>query len=229
MTKSMKPRSALRSRSAVTRGRAGPRHQKKKLDATESQSMLRGPDVGAQTGLGAAIAKTTWEAARDANDAHTIRALRMDLDKMMEGPDARTRSRANFARVLRAIVDRLRPSMSTHLNTLRTGVPIVTDHPAVAFLDESLDDLSDLDNGRTPDIFEPATHGATATLTAKQRQRDRIWLLSVEILKRRFGLPTKSAAERLLAAKLRKAHETRRGKPVTAQTLKSLRDHNRKT
>jgi hypothetical protein len=122
-------------------------------------------------------------------------------------------------------VDRLGPSMSIHLGTFETDEYVVTDHPAIALLCEFRDNFADLDSGKTHAIFKPAPHGATAALTRKQREKDRIWLETVEIIKRSYGFPTRSAAERLLAAKLRKAGETRRGKPVSARTLKNLYDH----
>jgi hypothetical protein len=181
-------------------------------------------------GLGAAIAKMDREveAEREADDAHIIGELRKDFDEIMKGPDAKMPTRANVARLFRTIVDRLRPSMSIHLVTLKRGGQVVTDHPAIALLCEFLDYFGDIDSGKLHAIFKPAPHGATAALTAKQREQDRIWLKSVDIIKRRYGLPTKSAAERLLAVKLRKAGKTRRGKPVSARTLKSLRDHLRR-
>jgi hypothetical protein len=222
MTKCMKPRSALRSRSTPTRSRAGP------MQPSHSRCW-GGSDVGAPAGLGAAIAKMTCEAAQDAGDARAMRMLRTRLDELMKRPAAGTLTRPNILSLFKCLRDGLRPSTNVLLGTLKTGEPILTDHPAIALLEEAIDAANDLDNGRTHEIFERVSHGANATLTAKQRKQDRIWLRSVEIVQRREGLPTKSAARRSLAVKLRKAGETRRGKHVTAQILKSLRDHSKKT
>jgi hypothetical protein len=226
MTNPIKPKSAPRSPPILVSSAVGPRHRKK-LDGAGLQSTLEGSDVEVQVGLGAAIAKMDCaiEQAREADDARAIGELRRELGEAMKGPDTETLTRPNLARVLRTIVDRLRPSTSTHLATLKTGEHVVADHPAIALLCEFLDNLDDLDSGKTHAIFKSAPRGATAALTAKQRERDRIWLTSVEIIRRRHGLPTKSAAESLLAAKLQKAREMRRGKPVSARSLKNLRDH----
>ncbi len=225
MTNPIKPKFAPRSPRILKSSAVGPRHRKKKLDRAGLQSTLEGSDVGAQAGLGAAIAKMTCKAARDADDARAMRVLRTRLDELMKRPEAGTLTRQNILSLFKCLRDGLRPSTDVLLCTLKTGEPLLTDHPAIALLEEAIDAVGDLDIGKTHAIFKSAPRGATAALTAKQRERDRIWLTSVEIIKRRHGLPTKSAAESLLAAKLQKAGEMRRGKPVSARTLKNLRDH----
>jgi hypothetical protein len=121
-------------------------------DAAESQSMLGGSDVGAPAGLGAAIAKMTCEAAQDAGDARAMRMLRTRLDELMKRPAAGTLTRPNILSLFKCLRDGLRPSTNVLLGTLKTGEPILTDHPAIALLEEAIDAANDLDNGRTHEI-----------------------------------------------------------------------------
>jgi hypothetical protein len=173
--------------------------------------------------------KLAWE-VHDAN-AHLAQALEQlvaNLKGLMLKPDAKTLTRPNIVALLRSISDGLGPVMHVPLGQTSTGELIVTDHAAIALLDELVDAFSDLENGKTHTVFKPVSHGATATLTVRQRKRDQVWREAVHIVKQFHGLRTVTDAERFLAKKLREAGKKRKGKAVTAAMLKSLRDHPKK-
>jgi hypothetical protein len=182
--------------------------------------------ASAQIEIALSVAHEVHEA--NAHLAQALERLVANLKGLMLKLDAKTLTRPNIVALLRSVSDGLGPVMHMPLGQTSTGELLVTDHAAIALLDELVDAFSDLENGKTHTVFKPVSHGATATLTVQQRKQDRVWREAVHAVKQFHGLRTVTDAERFLAKRLREAGKKRKGKPVTAETLKSLRDHPKK-
>jgi hypothetical protein len=187
-----------------------------------------GIQPGGGRGLAGAATDTDIERAldiaRDAQDAKTMRDLRARLDTMMEreGPHVLTRDTA--LALLRAIADGLKPSTDLVVGSVGEDALLVQNHPALNLLDELIDALVDLENGKTHCAFKPAAHGANASLTIGERKWDDAVLDAVIVVQRAKGFRTRVQAEQFLASNLNKAGKTRRGKRYSAKMLKRLRD-----
>jgi hypothetical protein len=171
--------------------------------------------------------------ARDAIDGRDSqidaqRALRQNLDQLMEDPGARDLTRPNALALLRAICEGLKPSTFKPVGKASTGETIVVDHSAIALLIELIDALSDLDSGKTDSIFKAYSDGPNSSLTTKQRKWDDAILDAVVIIQRAKGFSTRTKAEKFLAKNLNADGKTRRGKPYTPGMLKRLRDDSKK-
>lgn len=167
-------------------------------------------------GLGAA--RLHVKEVQSIQDASAMAELRERLNEL-EIASASTFSRAEVVTLLEIIADVLDNSMEEN---------VYVQHGAVGLLDSFVEALKDLDRGNVHPALKRASDTANAALSAEQRRQDEVWLTTVSALKEARGYPNRARAERELAGILRKAGETRKGKPITAATLKSLRDHPKK-
>jgi hypothetical protein len=156
-----------------------------------------------------------------------MRELRARLDDMMGRQGAQALTRVNAICLLRAISDGLKPSTDKTVGHVDDGI-IVTDHPALALLDDLIDALTDLDNGKTHDVFKVLPYAPNASLTTKERKSDDVILKTVLVVKRAKGYKTRKEAEKFLADRLNKAGKKRRGQRYTVKMLKRLRDDRKK-
>lgn len=164
------------------------------------------------------------EVARDAIDAKTMRDLRADLDCMMERVSARVLTRDRAVALLQAMSDGLKPSTDIFVGRIDEGTVLVKNHPAVELLDELIDALADLDNGKTHAALKRASYAPNASLTTMERKWDDAVLEAVLVVQRARGFKTRAQAEEFLAGKLKAAGKKRRNKPYSAKMLKTLRD-----
>jgi len=158
-------------------------------------------------------------------DAVAMRNLRASLDALASGKKAIELTRPNVFALLQVLADGLRPATEVAIGVMPDDVRlVVTDHPAIALLDNLVGALNDLDNGKTHETLKPSPYGAKASLTAEEiRERDAL-LQTVDIVQYRYKLKSRAAAEKKLALELKKRGKKYGGKPVTAQMLKSWRD-----
>jgi hypothetical protein len=194
---------------------------------TSSVSSAEGRRVRADARFGLANAEVNraLELARNARDARTVAELHACLDEIMNQPDATKLTRKNGLALLRIISEGLKPSTDKPVGVLDTGQVVVVAHPALALLDDLIDALADLDRGKTHAALKVASEAENAALTTKQRKWDEAMLDAVDIVKRAKGFKTRVEAERFLARNMRKNGVMRRGKAITARTLKRLRDY----
>jgi hypothetical protein len=164
------------------------------------------------------------EVARDAVDAKAMRELRAGLDQMMEQLDARVLKRENVLALLKTISEGVRPATDRPIGHVASGESLVRSHPAIEFLDELIDALSDLDRGKTDPSLRASSDAPNASLTTKERKWDDTLLEAVLIVQRAQGLKTRAEAEKFLAGRLKETGKKRRGKDYTPRTLKRLRD-----
>ena len=161
-------------------------------------------------------------------DTFTLAALRARLNDEVKDPRRTELTRPNMIGLLDAIVEVLRPLTEQHIGRLKTGQSVVTDHPAIALLVEIIDVHRDLDRGKTHTALKPARDQTNAALSIKQLKQDQVLVEGTVIAQLHFGLPTLAEAARFHASKLRKSGVKRKGKDITPQILKSLRDHPKK-
>ena len=121
--------------------------------------------------------------ARDAHDAKTMRDLRARLDDIMEREGARVLTRDGALALLRAISEGLKPSTDLFVGPVGEDVLLVKNHPALNLLDELIDALADLDNGKPHCALKPASYAANASLSTSQRKWDDELLIAVEVIK----------------------------------------------
>ena len=150
--------------------------------------------------------------------------LRARLHGLMSDENARTLTRRNATNLLTILSECLDPLLHKPLGALDTGEKVVGEHRAVDLLNQLIDALGDLDNGKTHEVFRSASHGPNRSLSAARRRQDAVWLDTVEIVQRARGLPRRKKAEQWFARALTKAGKTRDGEPITQALLKSLRD-----
>ena len=194
--------------------------------APRDQRVLAGSSDTLEEGLanGDATIERALGIARDAHHAKTMRDLRARLDDTMEREGALVLTRDSALALLRAISEGLKPSMDLFVGPAGEDVLLVKNHPALNLLDELIDALADLDNGKPHRALKPASYAANASLSASQRKWDDELLIAVEESKRARGLKTRKEAEQFLADRLNASKYTRRGKPYSAESLKTLRD-----
>lgn len=173
-------------------------------------------------------ASVTPKTDREKIDAFLVAALRARLNDEMKDLRRRELTRPNMIGLLVAIVEGLRPLTEQHIGRLKTGQSVVTDHPAVALLVEIIDVHRDLERGKTHAALRPARDQTNAALSINQLKQDQVLVEGTVIAQKHFGLPSLAEAERLHASKLRKSGVKRKGKDITPQILKSLRDHPKK-
>jgi hypothetical protein len=101
-------------------------------------------------------------------------------------------------------------------------------HEAVGQLNNLIEALKDLENGKTHDALRPAATKKGAALTAAQKRQDALLVNMVTIVQQWKGFPSRREAEEYVAERLRKGGKKRRGQEITAKMLKSLRDHFKK-
>jgi hypothetical protein len=181
--------------------------------------------VGSSDGLAGAEVQRALSVAQEAHDAHVMRLLRVSLDQIMSRKGAAILDRRNALALLRAVSDGLKPATVVVVGRTSAGQSLVVDHPAVANLDELIDAIADLDQGKTHLALKPASRAANASLSTKQRKRDNALLEAVLVIRQANGFRTRSEAEHELAKNLREAGYQRNGKPITAVLLKRLRDN----
>jgi hypothetical protein len=216
--------------SAVSKPTAPP-HRTTKLDGAKPLSVLEGQDVGPQVGLGAALAKMMtkmdWEASRQTDDARSMAALRTRLDELIAGSIAKPLTRPNAIDLLTAFSESLGPTLAEERAGAASHTVLYLQHPAIGLLNQLIDALGDLDNGKVDEALKHSTHQANAALSIRQRKEDKLLLDSVAIIQQAGGLKTRHEAEGSLARKLNKAGKTRRDKRFTGPMLKKLRDHSK--
>ena len=140
-------------------------------------------------------------------------------------------SRENIIQVLDAIIDVLGPTMSVHIGNSDDGASIVTDHPTIALLSETVGMLQDLDKGKTADVFRPnPDDGAYASLSTAERIQHETLAEALTIVQRHHKLPSLKAAAQFMAKRLSAAGRKRgNGKPYTAEFLRKLPYRSHKT
>jgi hypothetical protein len=89
--------------------------------------------------------------------------------------------------------------------------------------------LQDLDRGIMHDALKPASNQANAARSLEQMENDSLLLELVAIVQGRGRYTTVREAERHVAERLQKTGIKRRGKTITSATLRSLRNHPRKS
>jgi hypothetical protein len=109
-----------------------------------------------------------------------------------------------------------------------TGVEIINEHQVVSQFRHLILALEDLDRGLIHQALKAASGQANAALSAEQRETDRLLLEMVAVAKVAKKFTTWRQAEEYVAERLAKAGRKRRGKPITAAALTSLRDHPKK-
>jgi hypothetical protein len=155
-------------------------------------------------------------------------ALRLRLDELMAGLIAKPLTRPNAIALLTALVECLDPALAEKRNIFMSDLTLHLEHAAIGQLNQLIDSLRDLDNGKVDEALKPSTHQANAALTIRQRKEDQLWLEMVAIIQGRKRLKYREQAERAVAEMLNKAGKTRRGRRITGPMLKKLRQHLKK-
>lgn len=140
----------------------------------------------------------------------------------IDGATHLTRDRA--IRLLKAFVETLGPRLHIPLGELDTGEVIVTVHAGINLLNELIDAISDLDNGKTHAALKVASYGANRSLERWQAHDDQALVEAVLVVQRHRGLKSRREAELIVAKALQTRGKTRKGKAITPKLLKSLRD-----
>jgi hypothetical protein len=138
-----------------------------------------------------------------------------------------TMERSEIVSILKVLVDHLGPLLAETKYT-STEIEIINEHVTVGQVRHLILGLEDLDRGLVHQALKPASAQANAALSAEQRDYDRLLLEAVAIAQGTKGFSTLRQAEKYVAERLAKAGRTRRGEPITASVLRSLRDHPKK-
>jgi hypothetical protein len=189
-------------------------------DSNSANEVLASNHSGDQSHTGLGAAQLHPNEIRAIHDANAMAELRAGLDDLKIA-SAWTFERAEVIALLSIVAKVLDNSMEES---------VYVQHGAVGLLDRFIEALEDLNRGKVHRALLPARGtGANKALTAEERRVDQVLLASVVIVRRAKNHKTRSEAERYLARTCQKAGLTRRGKKITAQMLKSLRDHPKKT
>lgn len=206
----------------------------KKRPASRAPATARSPEragagsAGKTLGLAGAGLGHISDITREQTDIIAMAELRKKLDALMSDRKKQELTRPNAIALLETIRDGIGPSLEKPIDITGEGDVIYVDHPGVALLEDIVDSLLDLDDGKTNQALKRSSMGANASLPRKQRKQDRVWREAVLVIQRHFNTPTRKRAEDLLARKLTSAGVTRSGEEITASMLKSLRDHKKK-
>lgn len=158
--------------------------------------------------------------ASDGGSTPPCDGLREALDAFVgraetDGPSARLKlTDQNLLDLLRTISEFLKPLTDKVICEIDDTL-VVTDHPAIALLDEHIDAIEDRD--------KPA-----AALSRKQRKLDQALLEAALVVQRARGLKTIAAADDQVERALRRKGYLRRGKAIRHGTIKRLRDRPQK-
>jgi hypothetical protein len=151
--------------------------------------------------------------------------LRDELDSLVF-TSYRTIKRSEIITLLTIVTRCLAPVLVEIEQT--TDLEIHKEHKSIGQLKKLILALQDLDRGILHNALKPATHQANATLSSEQMEFDDLLLEMVAIVQGRKRYATIREAERYVAERLQKAEMKRRGKTITPQTLRSLRNHPKK-
>ena len=113
-------------------------------------------------------------------------------------------------------------------HNIQRRLEIHLQHKAVGQLNNLIEALKDLENGKPHVALRPAATKKGAALTAEQKRQDALLVDMVTIVQQWKGFPNRREAEEYVAARFTKAGKKRRGQEITAKMLKSLRDHFKK-
>ena len=130
------------------------------------------------------------QVAREAHDAHVMRLLRSRLDEIMSRPGAAILDRPNVLALLKAISDGLKPTTDIVVGTTSAEQWLVVAHPAIAQLDEFIDAIADLNQGKTHPALKRTSFAPNASLSSRQRKQDNALLDAVLVVQRAKGLRT---------------------------------------
>ena len=165
---------------------------------------------------------------RESRDAAAMAELRSRLDELIAGSIAKRLTRLNAIALLTAFSECLGPTLAEERDLSEPDVVLCLQHAAIGLLDQLIDALKDLDNGKVDDALKRSPHQANAALTIRQRKEDQLWLDSVVIFQGWKRLKDRKQAERLVAQMLNRAGKARKGKRITGPMLKKLRDYSKK-
>jgi hypothetical protein len=163
---------------------------------------------------------------RAAQDAEAMSELREQLDGLVF-TSHRTITRDEINALLRIVISNLAPRLEEVDYTEK--LEIIKEHKAIGQLKHFKLALQDLDRGIVHEALKPATNQANAALSSEQMEYDSLLLELVAIVQVRERYTTLREAERHVAERLQKAGVKRRGKTVTPSTLRSLRNHPKKS
>ena len=98
-----------------------------------------------------------------------------------DGPTVEV-SRENIIALLKAISESLKPATEVDIGVFDDGTRMVTDHAALELLDQFIDVLHDLNNGKTDPCLKPASYGPNRSLTTRQRKETEVLMEAVRIV-----------------------------------------------
>ena len=113
---------------------------------------------------------------RESRDADAMAALRSRLDELMAGSIAKPLTRPNAIALLTALAECLEPALAEERNISASDLTLHLEHAAIGLLNQLIDALKDLDNGKVDDALKRSTHQANAGLTIRQRKEDQLLL-----------------------------------------------------
>ena len=105
---------------------------------------------------------------------------------------------------------------------------VFIEHAAIDLLNQLIDSLRDLDEGKTHLALKSANSGRNASLSLAQRREDQLLLEAVLVVQHAENLKTEDQARQIVATQLRKVRKTRGGESITKGILKGLKGRNKK-
>jgi hypothetical protein len=145
------------------------------------------------------------EIARQAHDEQIMANLRIELDELTKRPGAHILTHDNVLALLRTLKKALSPAFHQAVGEAGPDQTLVIDHPSMALLEELIDAVSDLENGKTHSALKPESYAANASLTTRERKWDDELLDAVIVVQRSKGFKTRKEAEKFLVERLNQA------------------------
>ncbi|UZF92076.1 hypothetical protein [Bosea sp. NBC_00550] len=150
-------------------------------------------------------------------DAASMRDIRAGFEALSGGKCATDMTRPEIVAMLKGVAEAMSSAVAIPI-----GRNVAVEHPCVGFLVELAGIISDLQNGKTHPSLKLYSHGATASLTAKESYKRKVLVEAVLILKLGFNYKTWIEAANHLVAGMKSAGGTIGVKPPTVNRLKSI-------
>ena len=125
--------------------------------------------------------------------------------------------------VLEAVIEAIRPITKIDQGQIDTGEHVITDHGAVALMDELVDALKDLDTPKKHAALKSVSFGAPSKLKRAEVKRRQALIDLVEVYQRFKNFHHRNRAQREVAKILNQNGNKLDGHSFTAKNLENLR------
>lgn len=145
------------------------------------------------------------------------------LDEIVPTDGTNLLTRPLAIEVLEAVIEAIRPITKIDLGQIDTGEHVITDHGAVALMDELVDALKDLDTPKTHAALQSVSFGAPSKLSRAEVKRRQALIDLVDVCQHFKKFPRRNRAEREVVKILNQNGIKLAGDPFTAKRLENLR------